>query len=66
MLEGKVTGSLDTTEAVLLSENDDVQDRVPLMLQWDDVRLWLAQRNSGIGDGVQTFPSGRSAVTSLG
>ena len=66
MLEGKVTGSLDTTEAVLLLENDDVQDRVPLMLQWDDVRLWLAQRNSGIGDGVQTFPSGRSAVTSLG
>lgn len=65
MLEGKVTGSLDATEAVLLSETDDVQDRVPLLLQWDDVRLWLARRNSGIGDGVQTFPSGRSSVTSL-
>ncbi len=60
MLEGKVTGSLDATEAVLLSENNDVQERVPLLLQWDDVRLWLAQRNSGIGDGDQTFPSGRS------
>lgn len=66
MLEGKVTGSLDATEAVLLSKNDDVQDRVPLLLQWDDARLWLSQRNSGIGDGVQTFPSGRSSVTSLG
>ncbi|WP_423460303.1 hypothetical protein [Ottowia sp. VDI28] len=60
MLEGKVSSSLDATEAVLLSENDDVQERVPLLLQWDNVRLWLTQRNSGIGDGVQTFPSGRS------
>lgn len=60
VLEGKVTGSLNATEAVLLSDTDDVQDRVPLLLQWDDVRLWLAQRNSGISDGVHTFPSGRS------
>lgn len=61
MLEGKVNGSLDATEAVAFSENDDVQEKVPLLLHWNDVRIWLSQRNKGIGDGVQTFPSGRSS-----
>ena len=60
MLEGKVTGKLDATEAVFLTEIGDVQDKVPLLLHWNEVRLWLVQRNSGISDGVQTFPSGRS------
>ena len=60
LLEGKVTGSLDATEAVCLSANGEAEDRVPMLLHWEEVRLWLAQRNPGMPDGIQTFPSGRA------
>lgn len=62
MLEGKVTGSLDGTEAVWLSEKAEIQEKIPLVLQWNEVRSWLVQRNCGLGDGIQSFPSGRSST----
>ncbi|MGH8493742.1 MAG: hypothetical protein ACRERR_11670 [Moraxellaceae bacterium] len=61
LLEGKVTGSLDSTEAASVQQDGDGGETVPLLLNWEEVRSWLAQRNSGISDGIRTYPSGRVA-----
>lgn len=57
-LTGKVTGDLDATEAVAI-DGEREQDSVPLLLHWEEVRRWLVERNTGVPDGLGTFPSGR-------
>jgi hypothetical protein len=59
LLEGKVTGSLDSTEAISVKPDHELDEKVPLLLHWEDVRAWLVQRNPGVSDGIQTYPSGR-------
>jgi hypothetical protein len=63
MLTGKVAGSLDATEAVAVEASGHLKERVPMLLHWDEVRLWLAQRNKGLTEGSQDFPSGRISPT---
>ena len=58
-LTGKVTGNLDATEAVAIDGEEERPDSVPLVLHWEGVRRWLAERNSGVPDGLRTLPSGR-------
>lgn len=57
-LAGKVAGDLDATEAVAI-DGEEEQDSVPLLLHWEEVRRWLIERNTGVPDGLRTFPSGR-------
>ena len=59
LLAGKVTGSLDGTEAVALEQDEKKAETVPMILHWEDVRAWLVQRNPGVADGIQVYPSGR-------
>ena len=63
LLEGKITGSLDGTEAVAQGQDGTVTEVVPMLLHWEGVRTWLVQRNPGVADGVRTFPSGRAALS---
>lgn len=63
LLDGKVSGSLDATEAVALDQEGAVTEAVPMLLHWEDVRTWLVQRNPGVTDGVRTFPSGRADLS---
>jgi hypothetical protein len=61
LLAGKVTGSLDGTEAISLGEDGEVDETVPMLLHWEGVRAWLVQRNPGASDGIPIHPSGRVA-----
>lgn len=60
-LEEKVSGSLDGTEAISINQDDEVEEKVPMLLQWEDVRGWLIQRNQGIPPATAFYPSGRAA-----
>jgi hypothetical protein len=61
MLEGKVTGSLDGVEAASVRQDGEDAEAIPMLLNWEDVRAWLAQRNEGVPDGIGKYPSGRVA-----
>ncbi len=59
LLRGKITGSLDATKAISITHDGEVAEAVPMLLKWEEVRTWLAQRNSGLPDREDYYPSGR-------
>ncbi len=62
MLQGKVSGSLQATEAALIIRGNEVKEKIPLLMQWEEVRTWLLKRNEGIPDGISRYPSGKTLM----
>lgn len=62
LLEGKVTGSLDGVEAVSRLPTGEASETVSMLLKWEEVRAWLAQRNPGMASGLRKYPSGRGSL----
>lgn len=61
LLDGKVAGGLDGTEALSILPTGETSERVPMLLKWEEVRAWLAQRNPGLVGNILKYASGRSS-----
>ena len=60
-LTGHVSGTLEGSEAVAITHDGDIEETIPMLLKWEDVRQWLIVRNQGAGDGITSYPSSRSS-----